>query len=487
MFQSLRDRLILSHMLPVLLVVPIIGIALIYVLETNILLPALAEELTGRAQLVARLAVARPEVWYVETDAQAFVSELQVNSPVRIELFDHNGRLLASSDPADANRLGLFVHHQALPLALAGQYSARTTYSRQLQAEIADVLYPVTDANGQVVGVIRLSHRLASVQDLFLEVRYLIMMVLALGLGVGIAIGLLLALSMGRSLRQATQAVFDLSRGNLHRAQAEHGPREVRLLLRAVNTLADRLHDLEEARRQLLANLVHELGRPLGAVHSAIWAIMGRAGGNETTRQELLAGMESEIIRLERLLDDLAQLHGQVLGTLELDHHLLDLNSWLPQILITWEQSAVTKQVQWQLDLPPNLPPLEADPTRLAQALGNLVSNAIKFTPEGGRVTISAGHDKTQVWITVQDTGCGIAVEEQANIFNPLQRGNGGGRFPQGMGLGLSIAQNLVTAHNGTITVDSQPNHGSRFTIWLPLEPGKNQTHQPTTGNQAQA
>jgi two-component system sensor histidine kinase BaeS len=483
MFHSLRDRLLLSHTLPVLLVVPIIGIALIYVLETNILLPALAEELTGRAQLVARLAITRPDVWHVEAEAQAFVNELQVNSPARIEIFDHTGRLLASSDPTDIKRMGDIFQHQAIPQALTGEYSAQTTYSRQLQAEIADVVYPVTSADGQVVGVIRLSHRLASVQDLFLEVRYLIIIVLAFGLSVGITIGLLLALSMGRSLRQATQAVVDLSQGNLRQDRAEHGPIEVRLLLRAVNDLANRLHSLEHARRQLLANLVHELGRPLGAVHSAIWALMGRAGSDENTRPELLAGMEGEVIRLERLLDDLAQLHDQVLGALELDHQPIDLATWLPQTLISWEQAAVAKNLRWSIVVPPNLPTLEADPTRLAQTVSNLTSNAIKYTPEGGNVRVSAGLANHQIWITVEDTGPGIPAEEQEKIFDPLYRGYSGGRFPQGMGLGLNIARNLAIAHGGSIEVDSKLEQGSRFTIWLPLQQ-QNPTGSPeVTGN----
>lgn len=470
MFRSLHHRLMLSHVLPVLLIVPIIGIALIYVLETTVLLPALADELTGRAQLIARLAAGQPAIWRGQTEAQAFVNDLRVDFPARIELLDTQGRLLASSDPADSARLGQLITEQALADAMQGQFSARTTYSRYLQAEIADVLYPATNANGQVVGIIRLSHRLASVQELFLEVRYLIITILALGLGVGVLIGLLLALNMGRPLRRATLAVFNLSRGNLQQVQVERGPTEIRLLLRAVNTLADRLHGLEQARRQLLANLVHELGRPLGAVHSAIWALMGRAGSDEATRRELLAGMEGEVLRLEHLLDDLAQLHDQVLGTLELDKQAIDLAKWLPQTLISWEQAAISKQLRWQLEVSPNLPPLEADPTRLAQAVGNLVSNAIKYTPETGCISVAAGQKKGQIWISVQDTGPGIAAEEQAKIFDPLYRGHSGGRFPQGMGLGLNIARSLVVAHGGTIQVNSQPGQGSRFTLWLPLK-----------------
>ena len=111
------------------------------------------------------------------------------------------------------------------------------------------------------------------------------------------------------------------------------------------------------------------------------------------------------------------------------------------------------------------------DPDRLGQAVGNLVSNAIKYTPEQGTVTVSAGHEREMAWIRVNDTGRGIPLEEQEEIFTPLYRGQVDVRFPQGMGLGLSIAHELVVAHGGRIEVASEAGQGSEFTIWLPLAP----------------
>lgn len=469
MLRTLRHRLILSHVLPVLLVLPVIGIALIYVLETNILLPVLANELTGQAQLIARLSDGSPSLWQNPTEAQAFVNSIQSQSLPRIELINADGLLLASNVSTDADRLGQPLAHPALPEALQGQQSVRTTYSRFMQTEIADVLYPVKAADGRVLGVIRLSHQLASVQDLFLQVRYLIISILAFGLGVGVLVGLLLALNMERPLRQVTLAVYNLTRGDLTAVRIEHGPEEIRLLLHAVNSLVERLRGLEEARRQLLANLVHELGRSLGAVHSAIWALLGRSGDKKSTRQELLTGVERAVVHLERLLDDLAQLHGQVLGTLELNRQPVDLNTWLPQLLVSWQQAAVAKGLQWQVTLPADLPVVNADADRLAQVVGNLVSNAIKYTLESGAVQITAGQKNGQLWICVADTGPGISAEEQAHIFEPLYRGKRGSRFPQGMGLGLNIARDLVVAHGGQIQVESEVDRGSRFTVWLPL------------------
>jgi signal transduction histidine kinase len=387
-------------------------------------------------------------------------------------LFDGAGQLLASSDPGDMTRLGQPPENlPALTEALAGEPTARTAYSRNLHAEIADVLIPVFGPDQRVVGLVRLSHRLATVQEQFLQLRYLIVSVLVLGLVLGMLVGLLLALNMERPIRRVTMAIYSLSRGDWSGSLGEQGPEEIRLLLRAVNNLVGKLRSLEQARRQLLANLVHELGQPLGAVHSAVRALMGRSGGDAAIRQELLDGIEQEIFRLERLLDDLAQLHDQVLGTLELDRQPVALNSWLEQVLVPWREAAGNKELTWQTEVPADLPTLEIDAVRLGQAVGNLVSNAIKYTPEQGIVTISAGQENEMAWIQVSDTGRGIPLEEQEEVFTPLYRGQTGARFPQGMGLGLSIAHDLVVAHGGRIDVESEVDQGSQFTIWLTLSP----------------
>jgi len=477
MFDSLRNRLILSHILPLLVIVPLMGIALIYVLETAVLLPELVGELAGQAILVARMTGVDPALWDNPAEAQAFVDIVSQDLPARLMLLDAEGRLLASSDPADAARLLQVIDLPTLPNALAGEVTQNTSYSRQLHAEIANVLFPVFGPDRKVVGIVRLSHQLAGVQELFLRLRYFIIGVLVVGLVLGLLMGLLLALDMERPLQRVTQAIFGLTQGEQFTGLAERGPKEIRLLLRSVNTLVERLRGLEQARRQLLANLVHELGRPLGAVHSAIRALMGRSGADAAIRQELLTGIEGEMRRLERLLDDLAHLHDQVLGSLELNRQALSLPTWLPQVLAPWREAAVSKGLQWRTNIPPTLPPLKADPDRMAQAVGNLVSNAIKYTPPEGAIIVSACHEEGGLSLTVSDTGPGISTQEQADIFTPLYRGHSGGRFPQGMGLGLAIARNLVEAHGGHLDVASEPGQGSRFIIWLPQA-----TNQAVTG-----
>jgi signal transduction histidine kinase len=196
---------------------------------------------------------------------------------------------------------------------------------------------------------------------------------------------------------------------------------------------------------------------------------MGGADRDEALRRELLVGMDEEIAHLGRLLDDLARLREQLTGMLELARRPVAMNGWLTHLAATRGEAAHQTGLQWQLVIPSDLPTLEIDPDRLAQALGNLINNAIKYTPTGGVVSVEAGTEATQMYIRVSDTGPGIAAEELDRIFTPFYRGHTGRRFPQGMGLGLTIARDLVVAHGGRLQVESVPGRGSRFTVWLPI------------------
>ena len=115
-----------------------------------------------------------------------------------------------------------------------------------------------------------------------------------------------------------------------------------------------------------------------------------------------------------------------------------------------------------------HLPSIHGDPMRLAQVFGNLASNAIKYTPQGGSVWISTGANKQQIWVRFKDNGSGIPVQEHELIFEPFYRGQQGRKIKQGMGLGLSITRDILHAHGGEIELVSAQAGGSQFTVWLP-------------------
>ena len=466
--RTLRSRLILSHILPLLLLTPLIGLVLVYLVETQVLLNTVSDDLAVQAAQTAHLAGNQPSIWNNPAAAQHFLTQVTIQRQLQVTLLNPAGTPVASSQSTtDDNQPGQPPDLANLDSALAGNSSIEVTYNMNLQAKSIEVLAPVVNPDQQIIGVVRLSRQLSDMSDQFLRLRYLILGVTAVELLLGGIIGLVLALNLERSLRRVTGAIYGITSGRQWQTLPEQGPQEIRLLLRAFNTLIERLRLLEESRRNLLANLVHEIGRPIGAMQSGIQALLSGADNDPDLRRELLTGMDEQTKRLLPLLDDLAQLHGQLLSTLEIHTQSVDLREWLPRTVSPWREAAHAKGLHWQLNTSAAVPVIEVDPDRLAQVLGNLLSNAIKYTTEG-MISVTAKPDHQGAEIEVSDTGPGIAADEQEHIFEPFYRSQRDKRFPQGMGLGLSIARELIMAHGGRLELESCPGQGSRFVVWLP-------------------
>ena len=407
-------------------------------------------------------------------EAQKLIKENQTNSKKRIMMLDPQGHIIASSETEDAERQNQILDNPLVSEAAKGKTVSKLDYSKSLEGEVIDVMVPVFGDHQDVIGIVRMSYLYDTVFEQLVRLRYLISGILLFGLLFGALLGVVLAVNISNPIRNVTRAIFDLANGEHEKRIPEQGPEEITLLSNAVNFLVEKLDNLEKARRNLLANLVHELGRPLGALRTSIQ--VSQKGGKDDPEfmNELLDGMDQETARMQRLLDDLSNLHDQVLGTLVLDRQNIDLNEWLPQTLQTWHQEAIKKGLDFEMKIPVNFPTIYADPMRLSQILGNLTSNAIKYTPKGGKVEISADETEDHISLQVKDNGIGIAESERDLIFTPLYRADQSRRIIQGMGLGLSIAHDLTELHGGTLTVESNQGNGSTFTILLPKNFSKN-------------
>ena len=462
MFRSLRNRLIFSHILPALLIIPLMGAAMVYVLETRLLLPMVYQNLAKEASLMAEMTRTQPIFWQNRLAAQALVNGVSPYLNGKVSLVTLDGQLLASSDQAatgiqqmDLPDLSGVGHGEVLPLQ---------------NGPLAEALTPVYDLNGRRIGIVRMTTRLVSVSDQVYQQRYLLGFVLLLSVLAGIALGSYLAFGINRSIQSVTRSIQALAQGSWQAHVEEQSTDEMRVLAEAVNTLVDKLHSLEKSRRQLLANLVHELGRPLGAIRSAIQALLHGADKDPQLSSDLLTGLDDETIRLQHLLDDLAGLHDQILGRTELHKTAVPLNDWLASTLSPWEADARHKGLDWAADVPPDLPIISMDPDRMAQAMGNVLSNAIKFTPPGGKVSVAAKYAAGRLTMQVTDSGPGIPAEERDKIFQPFYRGSQGKRIVEGMGLGLSIARDIVVAHGGELRVEDSSVTGSSFILEIPAE-----------------
>jgi two-component system sensor histidine kinase BaeS len=470
MLRTLRRRLILSHMLPLLVIVPMIGLAVVYVLETQVVLNNLSDSLAIQARLIAELASEHPTLWDDPGQAQAFIARAASPISSRVMLVSTSGQLLSSSNPADAARRGQALDLPDLAQVLAGRVATRVRDGQTPDAEIVDVLAPVVGPDGRILGAVRLTHRLADVAGQIMRLRIVIAGVLLVGLALGASVGGALAVNLVSPIHQLNQAMQDLADRRQPTSLPERGPEELRRLARAFNTMVDRLAVLERAQRQLLSNLVHELGQQLGPLVSALQALRAGADEDTTLRRELLTGVDAGLGRMRRLLDDLARLYDRVAGDLEVRPRPVALGDWLPPLLTPWREAAQAKRLRWEAILPDDPPTVIIDPDRIGQALGNVLSNAVKYTPPGGAVTVSAGLSSCSVWVLVYNTGPGIAAEDLERIFTPFYRGRSAQRFADGMGLGLTIARDLLVAHGGRLEIASVTGQGNRVTLHLPLE-----------------
>ncbi len=463
--RSLRLRLILSNLLPLLIVLPFVGFLMIYLLETQGIVAGVSRDLTRQAVLVADTAGLQPSIWMDPNSADLFLKRISPRLSARLMLLDSGGRVLASSEPSDEGLIGKILY--------TGEYQSVEDLSRQenISTEGAgEVVVPVVRADGLLLGFVRMDNPLSPLFERSNQLRQVALWVVAAGLIFGVALGWLLSRDISRQLRAATEAVTNLATGkDLALLDGSDKLDEVGRLYGAFNTLVERLRNLEENRKRLLANLVHELGRPLGSLRSAVHALKGGAEQDRELHAELLDGMDGELRRLDHLVGDLANLHNELAGTLILKRAPLDIADWLQKITGTYREEAISRGLDWSCDVPSDLPVINLDSELLTLAVQNLISNAIRYTPAGGKVKIKGYSDTESLYIEVADTGPGIKPEELQRIFEPFTRGSSARRFSQGMGLGLTIARDMVEAHGGTLQVESEPEAGSTFRIQIPI------------------
>jgi hypothetical protein len=199
MFHSLRNRLLFSHILPFVIIIPLMGIGLVYVLETQVLLPRLAQNVDNNARLLAEISRTEYDLWGNPLLFEGMLSRIQLDPSLRVMFITPEGYLLYSSDPTDQERLGQILNITGLNLARSGSEVVLTNYSGlRLHNVVLDVLSPVVRSDGPVLGIIRVTYHIDSLYERFWQMRLLIIIVLAVGLLLGAGIGLGLALNINR-------------------------------------------------------------------------------------------------------------------------------------------------------------------------------------------------------------------------------------------------------------------------------------------------
>jgi signal transduction histidine kinase len=283
---------------------------------------------------------------------------------------------------------------------------------------------------------------------------------------VALVVGVWLARTLTRPLRALTEATHRMAGGALEQAVPVKSQDEIGELATAFNQMSREVARANNARKQMTADVAHELRTPLTVIAGHVEAM--RDGVLPVTPERLTV-IYTEIEHLQHLVGDLRTLSQADAGELKLNPQPLSAVELLEQVRATFEHPALQRGVTLQLDVQDRLPAIHADEIRLMQVLSNLLANALRYTPAGGRITLTAAAAGDGVTLSVQDTGPGIAPDDLPHIFDRFYRADKARSDGEGeSGLGLAIARAVVEAHGGRIWAESEPGHGARIHIALP-------------------
>jgi signal transduction histidine kinase len=296
--------------------------------------------------------------------------------------------------------------------------------------------------------------------------RSLLLAGLAAGL-IALALGFVLFRQITAPLNALANASDQIAAGDLHARADARGNDEIARVARSFNAMADHLARSETARRNMLADIAHELRNPIGVISSHLEAMMD---GVFPLNPEQIASLHDETLLLARLVADLRELALADAGQLTLTRGSTDLGALVERAIAAFQVQAAEHQVTLTAQIGANIPLVNLDAQRIEQVLRNLLSNALRYTPPHGAVSVQLTREGNFARVQVRDTGAGIAPEDLPHVFERFWRADKSRSRAQGsVGLGLAIAKQWVEAHGGQIGVTSVPQQGSTFWFTLPL------------------
>jgi signal transduction histidine kinase len=456
MFSSLRSRLWLSYALLIVTALGIVAVVLFVSLLRN---PILYRQTTERLKAVQTVVMERESVPQSQPISVA-AQKASHTFDVRVLIFSNDRQLILDT-----------YSDQEVPLPFPEKRIISRSTPLVRDEKGAAWLYSIEKLSDNTYLVVALPRPRLSIVNLFAD--DFLPLILQSGL-IALLLSLVVAFLFARWIADPLQKVVVAARA-MPSAEIKfvesQGPHEVQDLTRAFNSMIIRTQASQKSQRDFVANVSHELKTPLTSVQGFAQAILDGTADTEQARQQAAQVIYDESARMHRMVLDLLDLAKLDAGTADITMSPVNLPALLNSIREKFTPQSQKAGVDVKVEAAANLPTLTADGDRLAQVFTNLVDNALKFTPIGGVISLSALVVNGEMQISVSDTGTGIPAEAQAHIFDRFYQADysrRGGK-KHGAGLGLAIAYEIVQAHGGRIGVRSRLGEGTTFDVFLPL------------------
>lgn len=283
---------------------------------------------------------------------------------------------------------------------------------------------------------------------------------------IAMVMGAIFARAIAAPIKKITNAAKALKEGDYSARTGMSGSDEIARLGNMFDLMADSVETNRKLERRLVTDVAHELRTPLMAIQSTVEAMIDGVFEPDAERLETL---NSEVQRLSRLVDALLKLSRLESRTKPIEQKKVDLTEMLSAVVQTHQAYIHDAGLNLEFEYDPHVY-VFGDADLLRQATANLISNAVRYTPEGGTITIMARKGDLMGQIVVKDTGIGLTPEEAKMVFQRFWRADSGrARATGGLGIGLSVVKEIVDQHNGWVRVEGRPNEGACFTIYIPL------------------
>ncbi len=458
---GLRTKLIAAFLIVTLTMVALVSLLANNFLSNQFQAYAIDKQQQQISSLV-ELLTSRYVDWGNRWDA-AGIETIGVNTlgqGMMLRLHDQQGSVLWDAQ----------VHNNGMCSTMLANY-AQTMQAQNInfQGGYVEESYPI-NVDRQQVGSVDIGYygpyfySTADVQ--FLKtLNQLLLLAAFIAMLISVALGIILARQLTRPITSVIATAQQIAGGKyIDRISAKSNTREIVELTTSINSLGATLGQQENLRKQLTADVAHELRTPLTILQSHLEAMIDGTFAADQTRLE---NCHAEVVRISKLVGDMEKLTEMDQDNLTLNRARLDLAALLQRVVDNFQSQFASQQVKLTLTASPEF--IEGDEDKLSQVMINLLANALKYTPAGGKVEVVLTSDPQQVSVAVSDTGTGISPADLPNIFERFYRTDKSRtRSTGGAGIGLTIVKSIIDAHNGAIDVISTLGQGSQFTITLP-------------------